>query len=71
MLLIPYGKLQEHYRGQELFGYYNREIKRSFSWVKSTQNSDGGFPAFDSNKNDGQYKFWTFVFWMTQIDKSA
>ena len=39
--------------------------------MRSTQNEDGGFPAFDKNKNDGQYKFWSFVFWMTQIDKSA
>ncbi len=35
------------------------------------QNDDGGFPAFDKDKNDGQYMLLTFLFWMTQIDKSA
>ena len=28
-----------------------------------------GIPA--PNKNDGQYKFLAFIFWMTKIDKSA
>ena len=39
--------------------------------MKSNQNQDGGFPAFDNNKNDGQYKLVTFAFWVTRIDKSA
>ncbi len=35
------------------------------------QNSDGGFPAFDKDKNDNQYKMIKLIFKLTQIDKSA
>ena len=71
MLLILYGKLKSYYKGDALFDEYFKEINKSYQWLRSNQNADGGFPAFDKDKNDGQFKFWTFVFWMTQIDKSA
>lgn len=71
MLVILYAKLKKYYKGTDLFDFYFKEINKSYGWVRSTQNADGGFPAFDKDKNDGQYTFWTFVFWMTQIDKSA
>jgi len=71
MLIVLYGKMKRYFKGTELFTFYQNEINRSYSWIKSTQNSDGGFAAFDGNKNDGQYKLMTLLFWITQIDKSA
>jgi squalene-hopene/tetraprenyl-beta-curcumene cyclase len=71
MLIVLYGKLKEHYRNTPLFDFYDKAINHSYGFVRDNQNSDGGYPAFHKNKNDGQYKFWTFIFWMTQIDKSA
>ena len=50
---------------------YNKQINKSYDWLKSTQNGDGGFPAFDKDKNDGQYPIIGSVFWATGIDKSA
>ena len=34
------------------------------------QNEDGGFPKFDKDKNDGQYKMLKTLLWLTNIDKS-
>lgn len=39
--------------------------------MRSNQNADGGFPAFDKNKNDDQFPLIKFLFWATKIDKSA
>ena len=38
---------------------YAKQIEHSKSWLKSMQNPDGGFPAFDTNKmeNHAVYKF--------------
>ena len=50
---------------------YAREISKTYSWISTCQNSDGGFPAFDTDKNDNQYKILKFVFKMTGLDRSA
>lgn len=50
---------------------YEKEINRTYTWLKSNQNNDGGFPAFDKDKNDDQYKFVKWIFKLTRIDKSA
>lgn len=50
---------------------YPAEIDRTYSWIKSNQNSDGGFPAFDKDKNDDQYMIIKQIFKWTRIDKSA
>ena len=57
--------------GQTKFGSYEKEIGRSYDWLRSNQNNDGGFPAFDKDKNDNQYKVVKGVFKLTKIDKSA
>jgi squalene-hopene/tetraprenyl-beta-curcumene cyclase len=44
---------------------------RTYNWIKSNQNSDGGFPAFDKDKNDNQYPAIKLIFKWTRIDKSA
>jgi len=71
MLLALYGKMQKYYKDTDLFHFYAREINRTFTWIKENQNSDGGFPAFDKNKNDHQYPLIKFTIWLTKIDKSA
>jgi hypothetical protein len=38
------------------FGSYPAEINKTYTWLKNNQNSDGGIPAFDKDKNDGQYR---------------
>lgn len=63
--------MKKFYNGTPLFHFYQKEIKRTFAWIKDNQNSDGGFPAFDKNKNDNQYPFIKFIFWITKIDKSS
>jgi len=71
MLLILYGKMKKHYEGTELSAFYSKQINKTYTWIKSNQNLDGGFPAFHPNKNDGQYKLLAALFWITTIDKSA
>ena len=58
-------------KGEYSFGTYAQQINKTFTWLKSTQNNDGGFPAFDKDKNDGQYRLIKFIFRITRIDKSA
>lgn len=57
--------------GKYSFGTYPEQINKTFTWLKSTQNNDGGFPAFDKDKNDNQYRLIKAIFKMTRIDKSA
>lgn len=71
MLLMLYGKMEKYFPGSTKFGSYSSEIKRTYEWLKSNQNSDGGFPAFDKDKNDNQYKLIKLIFKLTKIDKSA
>jgi hypothetical protein len=71
MLLVLYGKMRKAGVKSSVVISYEHEISRSYSWVKSTQNTDGGFPAFDRDKNDEQYKFVKLIFKLTRIDKSA
>ncbi len=71
MLLVLYGMMNKKMTAQYSFGTYSKEINRTYTWLKSTQNYDGGFPAFDKDKNDNQYKFIKFIFKITRIDKSA
>lgn len=72
MLLMLYGKLQSAgVRPSDPSVKLSAQIGRTFGWLKSNQNSDGGFPAFDKNKNDNQFKIVQFIFKLTRIDKSA
>lgn len=71
MLLVLYGKMKKHFRGTELEQFFEYQINRTYTWVRSNQNDDGGFPAFDKNKNDNQFPLVKFLFWATKIDKSA
>ena len=57
--------------GVTSFGSYPAEIKKTYAWLKSQQNGDGGFPAFDRDKNDNQYPIVKYIFKFTRIDKSA
>ena len=66
-----YGKMIQNYNGTEKGEYYAKEISRTYSWLKSNQNGDGGFPAFDKDKNDDQYKLIKTIFKITRIDRSA
>jgi squalene-hopene/tetraprenyl-beta-curcumene cyclase len=71
MLLFLYGVMNKQMTGNYSFGTYAQQINRTYTWLKSTQNNDGGFPAFDKDKNDDQYKLIKFIFKITKIDKSA
>lgn len=71
MLLALYGFMNKKMTGNYSFGTYAQQINRTYTWIKSTQNNDGGFPAFDKDKNDDQYKLIKFIFKITKIDKSA
>lgn len=72
MLLMLYGKMRNaKVVPQSKQISYSSEINRTYSWIKSNQNSDGGFPAFDKDKNDDQYKLVKLIFKLTRIDKSA
>ena len=71
MLLFLYGIMNKKMTGNYSFGTYAQQINRTYTWLKSTQNNDGGFPAFDKDKNDDQYKLIKFIFKITKIDKSA
>ena len=35
------------------------------------QNDDGGYPAFDRDKNDDQYLLYKIAFWLSKFDKST
>lgn len=50
--------------------FYSKQIDRTYRWIKSNQNEDGGFPAFDKNKNEDNYLIET-IFRFTNIDKSS
>lgn len=63
--------MRRHFNSSELSEYYSREIKRTSKWIKENQNKDGGFPAFDKDKNEEQYFWISKIFWLTKIDKSA
>lgn len=63
--------MKDHFNQTEHGQNYQNEIDRTFKWIKGSQNSDGGFPAFDKDKNDGQYQIISAIFWLTKIDKSA
>ena len=54
ILLLIYGFMNKHMpvNFNYSFGSYANEINRTYTWLKSTQNADGGFPAFDKDKND-------------------
>jgi squalene-hopene/tetraprenyl-beta-curcumene cyclase len=69
LLLLLYGKMKK--AGIASTVTYEDEITRSYNWIKSNQNSDGGFPAFDRDKNDNQYKIIKYIFQLSRIDKSA
>ena len=71
MLLFLYGAMNKQMNGTYSFGTYAQQINRTYTWLKSTQNNDGGFPAFDKDKNDEQYKLIKTIFKITKIDKSA
>ena len=71
MLLMLYGKMNRAISGKTKFGSYENEIIRSYDWLRSNQNNDGGFPAFDKDKNDNQYKLIKGIFKLTKIDRSA
>lgn len=49
---------------------HSTQIRQSLKWVIDHQNRDGGFPAFDSNK-EGKNPFWQFVFWCTGLVNAA
>ncbi len=66
-----YGKMKNANVPQSSGISYRNEIQRTFNWIKSNQNSDGGFPAFDKDKNDDQYYIIKKIFKWTSIDKSA
>ncbi|TNV72601.1 hypothetical protein FGO68_gene17188 [Halteria grandinella] len=34
---------------------YSKQISKSSEWLKTMQNPDGGFPAFDTNKMENNY----------------
>ena len=63
--------MQKKFPGLTSFGSYQSQIERSFQWIKSQQNGDGGFPAFQRDKNDNQFKVLKTIFKLTKIDRSA
>lgn len=74
ILLSIYGKMQKYYKNKqniERVSFYQQQIEKTSSWIMSNQNQDGGFPAFDKDKNDDQYKTIKLIFKLTGIDKSA
>ena len=71
MLMMLYGKMIEGMAGKPEAEYFQKEVNRTYAWLKSNQNSDGGFPAFDKDKNDEQYPAIKWIFKFTRIDRSA
>lgn len=50
---------------------YKKEIDLVIQWLLSMQNRDGGWAAFDKDKNPNDSKLFWFLFSLTKIDKSA
>jgi squalene-hopene/tetraprenyl-beta-curcumene cyclase len=69
MLLALYGKMKK--AGVKPSILYEKEIDQTYGWLKSNQNGDGGFPAFDRDKNDNQYRIIKLIFQLSRIDRSA
>jgi squalene cyclase len=49
---------------------YSKQIEQSKRWLKSMQNPDGGFPAFDINKMEN-HAFFKFAMDFAGISNSA
>ncbi len=45
-----YGRIKALLPRTDISYFYEREINKTFNWIKNMQNVDGSFSAFDKDK---------------------